>query len=106
PRGYSRAQTVEPSEPRGGAAATGLTLMGLSEPIWGVLMKSNPAIRLAVGAAAAFALTLSPALAGAAPDRPGEPRYSEGAEGAGDPYFPLAGNGGIDVLHYDLDLTY
>ena len=80
--------------------------MGLSEPIWGVLMKSNPATRLAVGAAAAFALTLSPALAGAAPDRPGEPRYSEGAEGAGDPYFPLAGNGGIDVLHYDLDLTY
>jgi aminopeptidase N len=24
----------------------------------------------------------------------------------GDPYFPLAGNGGIDVVHYDLDLDY
>ncbi|WP_109474317.1 M1 family metallopeptidase [Ornithinimicrobium cavernae] len=68
-------------------------------------MNTSP-IRLALGGATALALTLTPALAGAAPDRPGEPRYSEGAAGAGDPYFPLAGNGGIDVLHYDLDLTY
>lgn len=30
----------------------------------------------------------------------------DGAAGAGDPYFPFAGNGGIDVEHYDLDLTY
>lgn len=29
-----------------------------------------------------------------------------GDDGAGDPYFPLAGNGGIDVEHYDLELTY
>jgi aminopeptidase N len=42
----------------------------------------------------------------AAPDRPGEPRYTAGAESAGDPYFPLAGNGGIDVGHYSLDLHY
>ncbi|WP_114907820.1 M1 family metallopeptidase [Ornithinimicrobium murale] len=68
-------------------------------------MNTSPT-RLALGGVAALALTLTPALAGAAPDRPGEPRYSEGDEGAGDPYFPLAGNGGIDVLHYDLDLTY
>ena len=29
-----------------------------------------------------------------------------GAPGAGDAYFPYAGNGGYDVRHYDLDLTY
>jgi aminopeptidase N len=29
-----------------------------------------------------------------------------GAPGSGDPYFPNAGNGGYDVLHYDLDLRY
>ena len=33
-------------------------------------------------------------------------RYTAGAAGAGDPYFPFAGNGGYDVKHYDLDLTY
>jgi aminopeptidase N len=29
-----------------------------------------------------------------------------GAAGVGDPYYPLAGNGGYDVRHYDLDLSY
>jgi aminopeptidase N len=29
-----------------------------------------------------------------------------GAPGIGDPYFPLDGNGGYDVKHYDLDLRY
>ena len=29
-----------------------------------------------------------------------------GAPGVGDPYFPLDGNGGYDVSHYDLDLRY
>lgn len=57
-------------------------------------------------ALAAGALLLSPLAATAAPDRPGEPRYGEGAAGAGDPYLPLAGNGGIDVQHYSLDLRY
>jgi aminopeptidase N len=37
---------------------------------------------------------------------PGGPRFTPGAEGAGDAYFPFAGNGGYDVEHYDLDLTY
>jgi aminopeptidase N len=32
--------------------------------------------------------------------------FSPGAPGAGDPYFPFAGNGGYDVAHYDLVLTY
>jgi aminopeptidase N len=30
----------------------------------------------------------------------------QGASGAGDPYFPLAGNGGYGVRHYDLGLSY
>ena len=29
-----------------------------------------------------------------------------GADGAGDEYFPYSGNGGYDVQHYDLDITY
>lgn len=29
-----------------------------------------------------------------------------GAEGLGDPYFPSLGNGGYDVEHYELDLTW
>ena len=42
----------------------------------------------------------------AAQTGPGGPRYIAGAAGAGDAYFPFAGNGGYDVQHYDLDLTY
>lgn len=43
--------------------------------------------------------------AAATPGGPG-PRYTPGAEGAGDPYFAYAGNGGYDVGHYDLDISY
>lgn len=32
--------------------------------------------------------------------------FTPGAAGAGDPYFPLDGNGGYDVKHYDLDVKY
>ncbi len=32
--------------------------------------------------------------------------FVAGAPGVGDPYFPLAGNGGYDVKHYLLDLDY
>jgi hypothetical protein len=34
------------------------------------------------------------------------PQFSAGAAGIGDPYFPLDGNGGYDVQHYDLRVTY
>lgn len=62
---------------------------------------------LALGTAVITALLLAtPSLATAAPGDPGKPVYGAGADGAGDPYFPLAGNGGFDVLHYDLDLDY
>jgi hypothetical protein len=32
--------------------------------------------------------------------------FEPGAPGLGDEYFPLDGNGGYDVKHYDLDLAY
>ncbi|HSK16742.1 MAG TPA: M1 family metallopeptidase [Gaiellaceae bacterium] len=48
---------------------------------------------------AALALT---ALAGTA----SATRYTAGAPGLGDPFFPNAGNGGYDVQSYDLDLDY
>lgn len=32
--------------------------------------------------------------------------FSPGAPGIGDPYFPLAGNGGYDVASYDLAISY
>ena len=34
------------------------------------------------------------------------PAYSPGADGLGDPYYPLDGNGGYDVTHYDLAIDY
>lgn len=47
-----------------------------------------------LGVSALMGLTAGPALA------------ATGAMGAGDPYFPLQGNGGYDVTHYDLQLQY
>src|SRR5919198_3505177 len=32
--------------------------------------------------------------------------FAPGSDGLGDPFFPLAGNGGYDVRHYTLDLAY
>ena len=36
----------------------------------------------------------------------GASAFQPGAPGLGDPFFPLAGNGGYDVKHYSLDLDY
>jgi aminopeptidase N len=60
----------------------------------------------AVAATVAFSLAAAPGIAAAAPGSPGGPRYTAGASGVGDPYFPYAGNGGYDVQHYDLALMY
>jgi aminopeptidase N len=51
-------------------------------------------LALAAALAATFALA-APAAA-----------FTPGAPGAGDPYYPFAGNGGYDVSHYDLELRY
>jgi aminopeptidase N len=51
----------------------------------------------------------SPSAAGAAgptTTSPAAPAGQAGASGVGDPYFPDAGNGGYDVDHYALDLTW
>jgi len=68
------------------------------------MVSSSQVCRTLVAGGAALALLLAPVASSAAPG-PG-PRYTAGASGAGDAYFPYAGNGGYDVEHYDLDLTY
>ena len=63
---------------------------------------------LAALSAALVGMVTLVAPSGAAPAgqrAPGE-RYTPGDSGAGDAYFPFAGNGGYDVRHYDLDITY
>ncbi|MFG1998992.1 M1 family metallopeptidase [Spirillospora sp. NPDC048911] len=56
----------------------------------------------AVVTAAATACALAPALPAAAAG----PRFTPGAPGGGDSYYPAEGNGGYDVGHYDLALSY
>ena len=41
-----------------------------------------------------------------APSRPQSVEAVRGADGIGDPYFPLDGNGGIDVLRYRIHDVY
>ena len=54
-----------------------------------------------------LALTLAVSVLPADAREPGSPRAGTvGSAGIGDPYFPLDGNGGIDVLHYDVRDTY
>ena len=60
----------------------------------------NPRALAAVTLGVAAALAVPPAPASAAA------RFTPGAPGAGDPYFPDMGNGGYDVAHYDIDLKY
>jgi aminopeptidase N len=57
--------------------------------------------------AAALCLLLVAGLASASGGDPGGGGpFTPGAAGAGDPYFPLDGNGGYDAQHYELDLRY
>ena len=42
----------------------------------------------------------------AAPAAASPPVFEPGSAGLGDSFFPLAGNGGYDVQHYELDLAY
>jgi aminopeptidase N len=50
-------------------------------------------------------LSVAVLLAVAAPAAPGA-TFTAGSPGAGDPFFPLAGNGGYEVRHYSLMLDY
>ncbi|WP_203416841.1 M1 family metallopeptidase [Jiangella ureilytica] len=63
--------------------------------------------RMVCGLAAAAAVVLAAGAALPAVAADGESsRPAPGASGAGDAYFPFAGNGGYDAVHYDLDLRY
>ncbi len=63
------------------------------------------ALRCAVLVASiGLGLALGPSLAQAGGG--GGPHFEPGAAGAGDPYFPLDGNGGYDVRHYLLEVSY
>ena len=66
----------------------------------------NSRVRVVRGLMAVLVGAGALALPAAATAAPGEPRFTAGAAGAGDAYFPFAGNGGYDVEHYDLDITY
>jgi aminopeptidase N len=56
---------------------------------------------LALAALPLAALALALVATAAAADR-----FTPGAPGLGDPFFPFAGNGGYDVAHYGLTLSY
>jgi aminopeptidase N len=56
-------------------------------------------LALVLAVSTSVLLAGTPAGASPAPARPGSP-------GVGDPYYPLDGNGGYDVKHYDLAIRY
>jgi Peptidase family M1 domain/Peptidase M1 N-terminal domain len=56
------------------------------------------------GVAVAIGLLLATGVASAGGEK--HDRFRPGAAGAGDPYFPLDGNGGYDTKHYLLDVKY
>ncbi|MEO5875828.1 MAG: M1 family metallopeptidase [Streptosporangiaceae bacterium] len=57
--------------------------------------------RILTAAVLTASLGLVPAVASAAPVK-----FTPGAAGAGDPYFPKMGNGGYDVGHYGITLAF
>lgn len=61
----------------------------------GSVLRREAVVAAVPAAVAALLVAAGPAAAGPV-----------GASGAGDPYFPLAGNGGYDVTHYGLTLGY
>ncbi len=68
--------------------------------------RTAAALVAAASLAAAASLVAAAGPASAAPGAPGWPRYTDGSTSGGDPYFPAAGNGGYDVLDYDLGLSW
>ncbi|WP_110181409.1 M1 family metallopeptidase [Nocardioides solisilvae] len=71
------------------------------------LRRSGLAAGLVLGALVLPSLAPSQAAPSqTAPSETAPERRAVGSSGIGDPYFPLAGNGGYDVEHYDLALDY
>ncbi|MEU5880241.1 M1 family metallopeptidase [Spirillospora sp. NPDC047279] len=70
-------------------------------------MSRSPKTLTAVALTATAGVLLSVASPAEAADRNRDrDRFTPGAPGAGDPYFPDMGNGGYDVAHYDIGLKY
>jgi aminopeptidase N len=63
-------------------------------------MRWSGRLGVVVSVVAVLAALVAAAPAGAAG------RFTPGSPGLGDPFFPLAGNGGYDVAHYSLRLGY
>jgi len=74
------------------------------------MRKPRAGLTLVAAAACAATLLLPVApIAAATPVTTAGPKHANptpGAPGAGDPYFPLSGNGGFDIAHYDLTIGY
>jgi aminopeptidase N len=71
--------------------------------------RATPGRMLPIAVAAVCVVALAPAASAADQNHGqghGHGRFTPGASGVGDPYFPLEGNGGYDALHYSLDLSY
>jgi|GEM_PF-208174 len=58
-----------------------------------------------IGMSVAIALVMATGVASASDDG-GPGGFQPGAPGVGDPYYPLDGNGGYEVEHYLLDVSY
>jgi aminopeptidase N len=76
--------------------------MGIPESSWMAAMISLR--RTAVGFGTAVLVMAGFVTTG--PARAAEAVFTPGSAGLGDPFFPLAGNGGYDVSHYSLSLGY
>ncbi|MEV4254326.1 M1 family metallopeptidase [Spirillospora sp. NPDC049652] len=70
------------------------------------VMACTPITGAGAGAPAARAGATPGARAGAGAGPGPGARFTPGAPGGGDPYFPEAGNGGFHATHYDIDLAY
>jgi Peptidase family M1 domain/Peptidase M1 N-terminal domain len=73
----------------------------LHEPFGGASRRLSRLLSLSILVGVLFATMVA-----AASGHHGPTQFEPGAPGAGDPYFPLDGNGGYDVRHYDLDVRY
>src|SRR4051812_38505724 len=67
--------------------------------------RARAGVALALMRARLALMAAALALAAGAPSAAAD-GLSPGTPGLGDPFFPLAGNGGYDVLHYALKLDY
>lgn len=82
-----------------GVATVGLAVLVLAAVIWAVGRSDDDPDRAAGGASSITSTTAPSTTAAPVAGTPG-------AAGIGDPYFPGLGNGGYDVNHYDLALTW